>query len=163
MRCFGALSAAFAAATRIPNLQIPLGTRGLQRTRNSRALTPAFREALVPFVRKVDRSDHTFVRFEADGLEVPTNGKRLVKITIFRSPDDARYEDRDFPVFRAIIAGPVRGGGCPQTSPLCVRSPYVHKHQRRAGQEKLCVADTRVIRYLIMVSVQGFEAPRPPI
>jgi len=37
-------------ATRIPNPQIPLGTRGLQRTRNSRALTPAFREALVPLV-----------------------------------------------------------------------------------------------------------------
>ena len=37
-------------ATRIPNPQIPLETRGLQRTRNSRALTPAFREALVPLV-----------------------------------------------------------------------------------------------------------------
>ena len=37
-------------ATRIPNPRIPLGTRGLQRTRNSRALTPAFRKAPVPLV-----------------------------------------------------------------------------------------------------------------
>ena len=40
-------------ATRIPNPQIPLGTRGLQRTRNLRALTPAFREAHVPLVSSV--------------------------------------------------------------------------------------------------------------
>ena len=37
-------------ATRIPNPHIPLGTRGLQYTLNLRALTPAFREALVPLV-----------------------------------------------------------------------------------------------------------------
>ena len=41
--------------------------------------------------------------------------------------------------------------------------PYVYASQRRAGPMKRCVADTKAIGHLCMVSVQGFEPPRPPI
>ena len=42
-------------------------------------------------------------------------------------------------------------------------SPYVNASQGCADPGRHSVADTRSYCYLFMISVQGFEPPRPPI
>ena len=148
-------------ATRIPNPQIPLGTRGLQRTRNSRALTPAFREALVPLVL-FQKKAHRYILDQAHVLRKPSIGRKRRRdasdsraLLPFSKPDYmARHQNfrTVWVLVTAVVpccrvsntilkfpaacgcARPRAGTTASNRQPICMYSPICRKKSSRNGR-----------------------------